>query len=101
MGSAGAAPSRPSPRDVVGTVHAPAGPGARIVCLVPSITELICDLGLAGQLVGRTGFCIHPWEAVRTFPKLGGTKDVKLDRIRQIAPTHAILNIDEKPPRAR
>ena len=32
----------------------------RIVCLVPSITELVCDLGLADQLVGQTGFCIHP-----------------------------------------
>jgi hypothetical protein len=73
----------------------PAGGEARIVCLVPSITELVCDLGLADQLVGRTGFCIHPWETVRTIPKLGGTKDVKLDRIRELAPTHAILNIDE------
>jgi len=65
------------------------------VCLVPSITELICELGLAGQLVGRTGFCIHPWDTVRRIPKLGGTKDVKLDRIRELAPTHAIVNIDE------
>jgi ABC-type Fe3+-hydroxamate transport system substrate-binding protein len=73
----------------------PAGDDARIVCLVPSITELVCDLGLADQLVGRPGFCIHPWETVRTIPKLGGTKDVKLDRIRELAPTHAILNIDE------
>jgi ABC-type Fe3+-hydroxamate transport system substrate-binding protein len=32
---------------------------------------------------------------VRTIPKVGGTKDVKLDRIRELAPTHAILNIDE------
>jgi ABC-type Fe3+-hydroxamate transport system substrate-binding protein len=68
---------------------------ARIVCLVPSITELVCDLGLADQLVGRTGFCIHPWETVRRIPKVGGTKDVKLDRIRELAPTHAIVNIDE------
>ena len=82
-------------RDAAGTLHAPAGDDARIVCLVPSITELVCDLGLADQLVGRTGFCIHPWDTVRTIPKLGGTKDVKLDRIRELAPTHAILNIDE------
>jgi ABC-type Fe3+-hydroxamate transport system substrate-binding protein len=81
--------------DAVGAEHEPAGPEARIVCLVPSITELLCDLGLAEQLVGRTGFCIHPWETVRTIPKLGGTKDVKLDRIRELAPTHAIVNIDE------
>src|ERR1700742_695225 len=82
-------------RDAAGTLHARAGEDARIVCLVPSITELVCDLGLGDRLVGRTGFCIHPWETVRTIPKLGGTKDVKLERIRELRPTHAILNIDE------
>jgi ABC-type Fe3+-hydroxamate transport system substrate-binding protein len=81
--------------DAVGTVHARAETEARIVCLVPSITELICDLGLEAQLVGRTGFCIHPWNTVRSIPKVGGTKDVKLDRIRELKPTHAIVNIDE------
>jgi ABC-type Fe3+-hydroxamate transport system substrate-binding protein len=69
--------------------------GARIVCLVPSITELVCDLGLAEDLVGRTGFCIHPWETVRKIPKVGGTKDLKLERIRELAPTHVIVNVDE------
>ncbi|MGZ4373116.1 MAG: helical backbone metal receptor, partial [Gaiellaceae bacterium] len=68
---------------------------ARIVCLVPSITELVCDLGLADQLVGRTGFCIHPRETLRHVPKVGGTKDVLLDRVRSLAPTHAIVNVDE------
>ncbi len=67
----------------------------RIVSLVPSITELLCDLGLAGNLVGRTGFCVHPWETVRHVPKVGGTKDVKLDRIRELAPTHVVVNVDE------
>jgi ABC-type Fe3+-hydroxamate transport system substrate-binding protein len=67
----------------------------RIVCLVPSITELVCDLGLSEQLVGRTGFCIHPWETVKRIPKVGGTKDIKLERIRELAPTHAIVNVDE------
>src|ERR1700728_3584168 len=68
---------------------------ARIVCLVPSITELICDLGLSDQLVGRTGFCIHPWETVRQIPKVGGTKDLKRERIRELAPTHVVVNVDE------
>jgi len=67
----------------------------RIVCLVPSITELICDLDLAPQLVGRTGFCIHPWETVRKIPKVGGTKDVKLDKVRELEPTHVVVNVDE------
>ena len=55
-------------RDALGTLHAPAGADARIVSLVPSITELVCELGLAGRLVGRTGFCIHPRDAVRGIP---------------------------------
>jgi ABC-type Fe3+-hydroxamate transport system substrate-binding protein len=69
--------------------------GSRIVCLVPSITELVCELGLADELVGRTGFCIHPWETVRRVPKVGGTKDINLERIRDLAPTHVIVNVDE------
>ncbi len=80
--------------DALGTQHMPA-PGARIVSLVPSITELLCDLGLAPQLVGRTGFCIHPAATVATIPKVGGTKDVNIDKIRALAPTHVIVNIDE------
>ena len=81
--------------DAAGVVHPPAGAAARIVSLVPSITELVCDLGLAGQLVGRTGFCIHPRETVKQVPKVGGTKDVDLERIRALAPTHVIVNVDE------
>lgn len=68
---------------------------ARIVSLVPSITELLCALGLERQLVGRTGFCIHPWETVRAIPKVGGTKDVKLEKVRALEPTHVIVNVDE------
>lgn len=80
--------------DALGQPH-PADPAARIVSLVPSITELLCELGLAGQLVGRTGFCIHPAETVRAIAKVGGTKDVNLEKIRKLAPTHVIVNIDE------
>ena len=67
----------------------------RIVSLVPSITELVCELGLASRLVGRTGFCIHPKEALAKIPKVGGTKSVNLKRIRELAPTHVIVNVDE------
>jgi ABC-type Fe3+-hydroxamate transport system substrate-binding protein len=62
---------------------------------VPSITELICELGLAGELVGRTGFCIHPKRELKAIPKVGGTKSVNLQKIRELAPTHVIVNVDE------
>lgn len=80
--------------DAIGQAHASA-PDARIVSLVPSITELLCDLGLASQLVGRTGFCIHPAGTVRAIPKVGGTKDVNLAKLRRLAPSHVVVNIDE------
>ena len=82
-------------RDAVGTVHERAADSARIVSLVPSLTELICDLGLAAQLVGRTGFCVHPRETLKSIAKVGGTKNVNLPKVRALAPTHALLNIDE------
>jgi ABC-type Fe3+-hydroxamate transport system substrate-binding protein len=62
---------------------------------VPSITELLCELGLEGDLVGRTGFCVHPRDVVSSIPKVGGTKSVNLKKIRELAPTHVIVNIDE------
>jgi ABC-type Fe3+-hydroxamate transport system substrate-binding protein len=81
--------------DALGTRHVPLGAEARIVSLVPSITELLFDLGLGAQVVGRTGFCIHPRPDVGAVPKLGGTKDLNLARLRALAPTHVIVNIDE------
>ncbi|MDQ1923863.1 helical backbone metal receptor [Massilia pseudoviolaceinigra] len=80
--------------DALGTPHQP-DPAARIVSLVPSITELLCELGLARQVVGRTGFCIHPAAEVAAIAKIGGTKDVNLEKIRKLAPTHLVVNIDE------
>ncbi|MBP8266147.1 MAG: ABC transporter substrate-binding protein, partial [Zoogloea sp.] len=81
--------------DALGQIHRPHDGAARIVSLVPSLTELVCDLGFAGQLVGRTGFCIHPKETLKTVPKVGGTKDVNIARLRELEPTHVIVNIDE------
>lgn len=67
----------------------------RIVCLVPSITELLVDMGLGAYLVGRTGFCVHPADAVQHIPKVGGTKAVNMDKLRALAPSHVVVNVDE------
>lgn len=67
----------------------------RIVSLVPSLTELLCQLGLRDRLVGRTGFCIHPRDALRDVPRIGGTKDVDIERVRTLSPTHVVVNVDE------
>ena len=68
---------------------------ARIASLVPSLTETLFALGLRQHLVARTGFCVHPRAEVRAIPKVGGTKDVHLDALRALQPTHVLVNIDE------
>ena len=83
------------PLDAIGRLHEVARTDARIVCLVPSITELLFELGIGDRLVGRTGFCVHPRNYIRTVPKVGGTKNVDIEKIRGLEPTHVIVNIDE------
>ena len=70
-------------------------PPPRIASLVPSLTELVFSLGLGERLVARTGFCIHPSDRVAAVAKVGGTKDVNLAKLRQLAPTHVLVNVDE------
>jgi ABC-type Fe3+-hydroxamate transport system substrate-binding protein len=84
-----------TPADWAGVVHPRAPARPRIACLVPSLTELLFALGLGECVVARTGFCIHPRDAVKAVPKVGGTKDVDLERLRRQAPTHLVVNIDE------
>ncbi|HJV62039.1 MAG TPA: helical backbone metal receptor [Albitalea sp.] len=68
---------------------------ARIASLVPSLTELVIALGLGDHVVARTGFCVHPADAVRRIPKVGGTKDVDLEKLRAARPSHVLVNVDE------
>jgi ABC-type Fe3+-hydroxamate transport system substrate-binding protein len=81
--------------DWAGTVHARAESHARIASLVPSITETLFALGLGDRVVARTGFCVHPREAVRAVTKVGGTKDPDIAKLRALRPTHLVVNVDE------
>jgi ABC-type Fe3+-hydroxamate transport system substrate-binding protein len=81
--------------DDVGASHPAATGVIRIVSLVPSITELLFALGLAGQLAGRTTFCVHPADRVAAIAKVGGTKTVNLEKVERARPTHVIVNVDE------
>jgi len=81
--------------DAAGSAHPPAGPDARIACLVPSITELLFALGLGDRVVARTQFCIHPDDRVESVAAVGGTKKINVAKLRALAPTHAILNVEE------
>jgi ABC-type Fe3+-hydroxamate transport system substrate-binding protein len=67
----------------------------KIISVVPSLTELLFDLNLDRQLVGVTRFCIHPKDKVKSIPKIGGTKNLKLERIRSLKPDLIIANKEE------
>jgi iron complex transport system substrate-binding protein len=62
----------------------PAAP-ARIVSLVPSLTESICALGECARLVGTDRFSNWPAQ-VQALPKLGGLEDAQVERIVALKP---------------
>ncbi len=67
----------------------------RIVCLVPSQTELLVDMGLEDQIVGLTKFCVHPPHLKQQKKVVGGTKKVHYDRIRDLQPDIILCNKEE------
>jgi len=68
-------------------------PARKVVCLVPSITEYIWDLGI--EVIGLTKFCVHPPEARRKSTVIGGTKNPKIEQIIALQPDLIISNQEE------
>lgn len=69
----------------------------RIVSLVPSLSETVCDLGLRSELVACTKFCIEPPDLHRSVASVGGTKDFDVDAVLALKPTHILCNQEENP----
>ena len=72
-----------------------AHPPRRIISLVPSLTEMFCDIGLGQLLIGRTRFCIHPKPYITSIPKIGGTKTPSIEEIIRLQPDLIIANKEE------
>lgn len=70
-------------------------PPKRIVSVVPSQTELLFDLGLDKEVIGLTKFCIHPIEKFAGRTKVGGTKKLNIDLIKDLKPDLIIGNKEE------
>jgi ABC-type Fe3+-hydroxamate transport system substrate-binding protein len=67
----------------------------KVISIVPSQSELLWDLGLKDELVGITKFCIHPAEMFRSVERMGGTKNLDIDKIRMMKPDLIIGNKEE------
>lgn len=62
----------------------------RIVSLLPSLTESVCELGQCGRLVGVDRYSNWP-EAVRHLPQVGGGIDPNIEAIVALKPDAVLL----------
>lgn len=67
----------------------------RIISLVPSQTELLHTLSLEKEVIGITKFCIHPEEWFRNKIRVGGTKNIDIQKIATLNPSLIIANKEE------
>ena len=81
--------------DQLGNQHTFETTPKRIISLVPSQTELLCDLGLEENIIGITKFCLHPYHLKSTKKSIGGTKKVHFEKIRLLQPDIIIANKEE------
>ena len=63
--------------------------------MVPSWTEMLIECGI--EVVGRTRFCIHPLQAVKQIPVVGGTKDIDWLKVQDLKADLLILDQEENP----
>lgn len=65
----------------------------RVVSFVPSWTETLIEVG--ADVVGRTRFCIHPADSVKTIEAVGGTKSFDESKLRSLKPDLILLDREE------
>ncbi len=70
---------------VLGAQARTPAPPARIVSLIPAVTEMLFAIGAGPQVVGVSSFDTYPAEAVAR-PKVGGLFDPNFERILSLRP---------------
>lgn len=67
-----------------------AQPPQRIISLVPSLTEMVCQLGACGRLVATDRYSNYPAQVSR-LPKVGGLEDANVELIVALKPDIILL----------
>jgi ABC-type Fe3+-hydroxamate transport system substrate-binding protein len=80
-------------KDLLGRTFEFPAPPRRVVSLVPSLTETLFDLGAGDDVAGITDFCIFPENLNK--PRVGGTKNPRIEEIRALAPDLVYINLEE------
>lgn len=71
------------------------GPAQRVVSLLPSLTETVCELGACERLVGVDDYSDWPPQ-VQRLPRLGGVADVPLERVVALQPDLVLLSASSR-----
>ena len=67
----------------------------RIVSLLPSLTETVCELGDCAKLVGVDRFSNFP-ERAQKLPKLGGLEDTAVEALVALKPDVVLLGVSAR-----
>lgn len=81
--------------DALGRAIALDRPPRRVVSLVPSETEAVCDLVGEQALAGCTDWCEEPPGVRERVPSVGGTKDFDVERVASLRPDLVLANKEE------
>jgi iron complex transport system substrate-binding protein len=82
-------------RDASGRDVRFARPAQRVVTLLPSLTETVCELGACARLVATDRYSDWPAE-VRSLPKVGGLDDAQVEEIVRLRPDVVLLSHSQR-----
>lgn len=68
---------------------------ARVVSLVPSVSDSLFAFGLSSKVVGITDYCPSPGPSATEPRRVGGTKNPDPDLIKDLSPDLVIANQEE------
>jgi len=82
-------------RDDLGRDVSLAGPPKRVITMLPSLTETVCELGECARLVATDSYSDWP-ASVGQLPKVGGLDDAAIESIVALKPDLVLLSRSQR-----
>ncbi len=82
-------------RDDLGYTTVLAAAPQRVVSLLPSLTETVCELGACARLVGVDRYSNYPAQ-VNALPKVGGMDDTNVELIAALKPDVVLVAVSSR-----